>query len=169
MRFDSLKTGKKPPTVPSGSTDLLITDLVMPKMDGIELLEGVKSLKPETEVIVISAQGTIEKAVQAMKLGASILSRSRSTEGDLPPGGEGHRETDLSPSKPGLRSKLEDRFQFKNIVGRSERMVKIFDLIRHIAPYDSSVLIAGESGTGKELIANAIHYNSPRASKPFIK
>jgi transcriptional regulator with PAS, ATPase and Fis domain len=64
---------------------------------------------------------------------------------------------------------LEDKFHFKNIVGRSGKMVKIFELIRHIAPYDSSVLIIGESGTGKELIANAIHYNSPRASMPFIK
>jgi DNA-binding NtrC family response regulator len=68
-----------------------------------------------------------------------------------------------------LRSRLEDKFHFKNMIGRSERMIKIFELIRHIAPYDSSVLIMGESGTGKELIANAIHYNSPRASMPFIK
>jgi len=68
-----------------------------------------------------------------------------------------------------LRSRLEDKFHFKNIIGRSDRMIKIFELIRHIAPYDSSVLIIGESGTGKELIANAIHYNSPRASMPFIK
>jgi DNA-binding NtrC family response regulator len=68
-----------------------------------------------------------------------------------------------------LRSRLEDKFHFKNIIGRSGKMVKIFELIRHIAPYDSSVLIMGESGTGKELIANAIHYNSPRASMPFIK
>ena len=153
-----------------GSADLLITDLVMPKMDGIELLEAVKSLKPEAEVIVISAQGTIEKAVQAMKLGAfdfiekpinprviSLLVE-RAIE----------KQTLILQNRD-LRSKLEDKFQFKNIVGRSERMVKIFELIRHIAPYDSSVLIAGESGTGKELIANAIHYNSPRASKPFIK
>jgi len=68
-----------------------------------------------------------------------------------------------------LRSRLEDKFHFKNVIGRSERMVKIFELIRHIAPYDISVLIMGESGTGKELIANAIHYNSPRASMAFIK
>jgi transcriptional regulator with PAS, ATPase and Fis domain len=68
-----------------------------------------------------------------------------------------------------LRTRLEDKFHFKNIIGRSGGMVRIFELIRHIAPYDSSVLIIGESGTGKELIANAIHYNSPRASMPFIK
>jgi len=68
-----------------------------------------------------------------------------------------------------LRSRLEEKFHFKNIVGRSEKMIKVFELIRHIAAYDSSVLIIGESGTGKELIANAIHYNSPRASMPFIK
>jgi transcriptional regulator with PAS, ATPase and Fis domain len=68
-----------------------------------------------------------------------------------------------------LRSKLEDKFHFRNIIGRSTKMVKVFELIQHIAPYDSSVLITGESGTGKELIANAIHFNSPRASMPLIK
>ncbi len=150
--------------------NLVITDLVMPKMDGIALLEAIKNLKPETEVIVISAQGTIEKAVQAMKLGAfdfiekPINPRviSLLVERAL------ERQTLVIQNRD-LRSKLEDRFHFKNIVGKSEKMVKVFDLIRHIAPYDSSVLIIGESGTGKELIANAIHYHSPRASKPFVK
>jgi DNA-binding NtrC family response regulator len=150
--------------------DLVITDVVMPKMDGIELLEAVKGLNPETEVIVISAQGTIEKAVQAMKLGAfdfiekpinprviSLLIE-RALE----------KQTLILQNRD-LRSKLEDKFHFKNIIGRSEKMVKIFELIHHIAPYDSSVLIIGESGTGKELIANAIHYHSPRSSMPFIK
>jgi DNA-binding NtrC family response regulator len=152
------------------AVDLVITDLVMPKMDGIELLETVKGLRPEIEVIVISAQGTIEKAVQAMKLGAfdfvekpinaKVISLlvERALE----------KQTLILQNK-NLRSKLEDRFHFKNIIGKSEKMVKIFDLIEHIAPYDSSVLIMGESGTGKELIANAIHFNSPRASMPFIK
>jgi DNA-binding NtrC family response regulator len=152
------------------SVDLVITDLVMPKMDGIELLEAVKNVKPETEVIVISAQGTIEKAVQAMKLGAfdfiekPINPRviSLVVERAL------EKQTLILQNRD-LRSKLEDRFHFRNIVGRSAEMVKVFELIHHIAPYDSSVLIIGESGTGKELIANAIHYNSPRASMPFIK
>jgi len=150
--------------------DLVITDVVMPKMDGIELLEAVKGLRPETEVIVISAQGTIEKAVQAMKCGAfdfiekpinpRIISLlvERALE----------KQT-LILQNQNLRSRLEDKFHFKNIIGRSKKMVKIFELIRHIAPYDSSVLIIGESGTGKELIANAIHYRSPRAPMPFIK
>jgi two-component system response regulator HydG len=150
--------------------DLVITDVVMPKMDGIELLEAVKGLRPETEVIVISAQGTIEKAVQAMKSGAfdfiekPINPRviSLLVERAL------EKQTLILQNRD-LRSRLEDKFHFKNIIGRSEKMVKIFELIRHIAPYDSSVLIIGESGTGKELIANAIHYNSPRASMPFIK
>jgi len=150
--------------------DLVITDVVMPKMDGIELLEAVKGLRPETEVIVISAQGTIEKAVQAMKLGAfdfiekPINPRviSLLVERAL------EKQTLILQNRD-LRSRLEDKFHFKNIIGRSEKMVKIFELIHHIAPYDSSVLIIGESGTGKELIANAIHYNSPRAPMPFIK
>ncbi|NWF91538.1 MAG: sigma-54-dependent Fis family transcriptional regulator [Syntrophaceae bacterium] len=152
------------------NADLVITDLVMPKMDGIELLEAVKSLRPETEVIVISAQGTIEKAVQAMKLGAfdfiekPINPRviSLLVERAL------EKQTLILQNRD-LRSKLEDRFQLKNIIGKSDKMVKIFELIHHIAPYDSSVLIIGESGTGKELIANAIHYRSPRASMPFVK
>ncbi len=150
--------------------DLVITDLVMPKMDGIQLLEEVKNLKPETEVMVISAQATIEKAVQAMKLGAfdfiekPINPRviSLVVERAL------EKQTLILQNRD-LRSKLEEKFHFKNIVGRSEKMVKIFELIRHIAPYDSSVLIIGESGTGKELIANAIHYQSPHAAMPFIK
>jgi DNA-binding NtrC family response regulator len=152
------------------NVDLVITDLVMPKMDGIELLEAVKGLKPETEVIVISAQGTIEKVVQAMKLGAfdfiekPINPRVISfvVERAL------EKQTLILQNRD-LRSKLEDKFHFKNIIGRSTKMVKIFELIQHIAPYDSSVLIIGESGTGKELIANAIHFNSPRASMPLIK
>jgi DNA-binding NtrC family response regulator len=150
--------------------DLVITDLLMPKMDGIELLEAVKSLRPETEVIVISAQGTIEKAVQAMKLGAfdfiekPINPRviSLVVERAL------EKQTLILQNRD-LRSKLEDKFHFKNIIGRSAKMIKIFELIQHIAPYDSSVLIIGESGTGKELIANAIHYSSPRTSMSFIK
>lgn len=152
------------------NVDLVITDVVMPKMNGIEFLEAVKGVRPETEVIVISAQGTIEKAVQAMKLGAfdfiekPINPRviSLLVERAL------EKQTLILQNRD-LRSRLEDKFHFKNIIGRSEKMVKIFELIRHIAPYDSSVLIIGESGTGKELIANAIHYNSPRASMPFIK
>src|SRR5512139_2011485 len=139
-------------------------------MDGIELREAVKSLKPEAEVIVISAHGTIEKAVQAMKLGAfDFIEKPINPRVISLLVERAIEKQTLVLQNRDLRSKLEDRFRFKNIVGRSERMVKIFDLIRHIAPYDSSVLIVGESGTGKELIANAIHYNSPRASKPFIK
>jgi DNA-binding NtrC family response regulator len=152
------------------TVDLIITDLVMPKMDGIELLEEVKHLRPETEVIVISAQGTIEKAVQAMKWGAFDFIEKPINPRVISLVVERALEKQtLVLQNRDLRSKLEDRFHLKNIIGRSEKMVKIFELIQHIAPYDSSVLIFGESGTGKELIANAIHYNSPRASMPFIK
>ena len=152
------------------TVNLVITDLVMPKMDGMALLEAVKKFKPETEVIVISAQGTIERAVQAIKMGAFdfiekpinpriiALVVERALE----------KETLLLQSRD-LHSRLEGQFHFSNIVGKSEKMLKVFQLIRHIAPYDSSVLIMGESGTGKELIANAIHYNSPRSPMPFIK
>jgi len=150
--------------------DLVITDLVMPRMDGIELLEAVKNLRSEAEVIVISAQGTIEKAVQAMKLGAFDFIEKPINPRVISLVVERALEKQtLVLQNRDLRSKLEDRFQFKNIVGKSAEMVKVFELIQHIAPYDSSVLIIGESGTGKELIANAIHYNSPRSGNPFIK
>jgi DNA-binding NtrC family response regulator len=152
------------------TVDLVITDLLMPKMDGIEFLEEVKQLRPETEVIVISAQGTIEKAVQAMKLGAFDFIEKPINPRVISLVVERALEKQtLVLQNRDLRSKLEDKFHLKNIVGRSEKMVKIFELIQHIAPYDSSVLIIGESGTGKELIANAIHYQSPRASLPFVK
>jgi DNA-binding NtrC family response regulator len=152
------------------AVDLVITDLVMPKMDGIELLEAVKGLRPEAEVVVISAQGTIEKAVQAMKLGAfDFIEKPINPRVITLVVERALEKQTLILQNRDLRSKLEDRFHFKNIIGRSGKMVKIFELIHHIAPYDSSVLIIGESGTGKELIANAIHYNSPRASMPFIK
>jgi len=152
------------------TVDLVITDLVMPKMDGIELLEEVKHLRPETEVIVISAQGTIEKAVQAMKLGAFDFIEKPINPRVISLVVERALEKQtLVLQNRDLRSKLENKFHLKNIIGRSEKMVKIFELIEHIAPYDSSVLIIGESGTGKELIANAIHYKSPRASLPFVK
>jgi DNA-binding NtrC family response regulator len=142
----------------------------MPKMDGIELLEAVKNLRPETEVIVISAQGTIEKAVQAMKLGAfDFIQKPINPRVICLVVERALEKQTLILQNRDLRSRLEDKFHFKNIIGRSEKMVKVFELIHHIAPYDSSVLIIGESGTGKELIANAIHYNSPRASMPFIK
>ena len=150
--------------------DLMITDLVMPKMDGIELLEAVKALRPETEVIVISAQGTIEKAVQAMKLGAFDFIEKPINPRVISWVIERALEKQtLVLQNRDLRLQLEDKFHFKNIIGKSEKMVKVFELIHHIAPYDSSVLIIGESGTGKELIANAIHYHGPRATMPFIK
>ena len=150
--------------------DLVITDLVMPKMDGMALLEAVKKLKPETEVIVISAQGTIEKAVQAMKMGAfDFIEKPINPRVIAMVVERALEKQTLVLQNRDLRSQLEDKFHFKNIVGKSEKMVKIFELIRHISSYDSSVLITGESGTGKELIANAIHYHSPRASMPVIK
>jgi DNA-binding NtrC family response regulator len=152
------------------TVDLVVTDLVMPKMDGMALLEAVKKVKPETEVIVITAQGTIEKAVQAMKMGAfDFIEKPINPRVIALVVERALEKQTLVLQNRDLRSQLEDKFHFKNVVGRSEKMVKIFELIRHISSYDSSVLITGESGTGKELIANAIHYHSPRASMPIVK
>jgi DNA-binding NtrC family response regulator len=121
-------------------------------------------------VIVISAQGTIEKAVQAMKLGAfDFIEKPINPKVISLVVERALEKQTLILQNRDLRLKLEDKFHFKNIIGRSEKMVKVFELIDHIAPYDSSVLIIGDSGTGKELIANAIHYHSPRGAMPFIK
>ncbi len=150
--------------------DLVITDLVMPKMDGMALLEAVKKLRPETEVIVISAQGTIEKAVQAIKIGAfEFIEKPINPKVIALVVERALEKQTLVLQNRDLRSQLEDKFHFKNMVGKSDKMVRIFELIHHISPYDSSVLVMGESGTGKELIANAIHYHSPRVSMPFIE
>jgi len=121
-------------------------------------------------VIVISAQGTIEKAVQAIKLGAfDFIEKPINPKVISLVVERALEKQTLILQNRDLRLKLEDKFHFKNIIGRSEKMVKVFELIDHIAPYDSSVLIMGDSGTGKELIANAIHYHSPRGAMPFIK
>jgi two-component system, NtrC family, response regulator HydG len=152
------------------TVDLVVTDLVMPKMDGLQLLQKLKELRPETEVIVITAQGTVERAVQAMKLGAfDFIEKPINPRVISLVVERALEKQDLVLQNRDLRSRLDDKFHFRNLVGRSQKMLKVFEVIRHIAPYDSSVLIIGESGTGKELIANAIHSHSHRTEQPFIK
>lgn len=150
--------------------DLILTDLRLPDMDGMELLKRCKEVLPETEVIVISGFGAVEVAVEATKHGAFyfvekpinldrlfvLVERALQLSG---------RTQEVKQ----LRGKLSTRTTYEEIVGGSKTMQNLYEIIDSVAPSDASVLIIGESGTGKELIANAIHYNSLRSKKPFIK
>jgi two-component system NtrC family response regulator len=149
--------------------DLVITDMKMPGMSGMELLEASKNIKPELPVIMMTAYGTIEMAVEAMKKQAYdyITKPFQNEELKLTvrKALENHR---LVKENRLLSEALSDRYQYGNIIGKSKPMLEIYDLIRKVAQSRASVLITGPSGTGKELIAKAIHYHSPRKERPFI-
>lgn len=149
--------------------DLVITDLKLPQMSGLELLKELKSIDPLCPVIVITAFGTPETAVEALKNGAYdyILKPFDVEELKLTikkaiESNELRRENIL------LRQQLQLKYGFDNIIGSSFEMIEVFDLIRRIKDLKTNVLILGESGTGKELVARAIHYNSERRDKPFV-
>jgi DNA-binding NtrC family response regulator len=149
---------------------VVLSDVVMSGMDGIELLERVVRMRPEAVVVMMTAFGTVEGAVKAMKLGAfdflekplDLDELRRTVDRAL-----SHHE--LLAENQRLKAQLKDRYRFRNIIGSSEKMAALFDVIAQVAPSRATVLVLGESGTGKELIANAIHYESPRADAPFIK
>lgn len=149
--------------------DLVITDLKLPDGDGKEILERVKEFNPDTEVIVITAYGTIESAVEIMKKGAFhyITKPFKSEELKTVVRNAVERKL-LKDENKRLRREVVERYSFHNIIGRSKAMQDVFDLIEKLSKVDTPVLIQGESGTGKELVARAIHYNSPRRNKPFV-
>ena len=150
--------------------DILISDMVMPEMDGIKLLEVIGKKYPDISVIMITAHGTIETAVETMKKGAKdyILKPLRLDE-ILAKVETISQLKSLMKENLYLREKLSQKYNFNNIIGKNRKMLELFDLIKDIAKTNSTVLINGESGTGKELIANAIHFNSERIKKPFVK
>ncbi len=149
--------------------DLVLLDFALPDRNGLEILRDIRDRDPELGVIMITAYGTVENAVAAMRAGATnfiqkpwdneklvadvraVVGRRRAEEENIQ-----------------LKRALKQRYNFENIVGKSEPMLKIFDLVAQVAPSRSTVLIQGESGTGKELIAKAIHMNSPRKDRPFV-
>jgi DNA-binding NtrC family response regulator len=153
-----------------GEIDLVVTDLKMPRVSGEELLRTVASSYPTVPVIILTGHGTIESAVQAMHDGAyDFLTKPVNLDrlSLLVKRALGNRE--LAMQNRALQEELERRSQFSNIIGRSAEMREVFELVRQVAPARTSVLITGESGVGKEMIAEALHYNSPRRDKPFIK
>jgi DNA-binding NtrC family response regulator len=150
--------------------DAVITDMVLPDVDGLDLLHRFKDALPDSEVIVISGHGTISKAVDAIKAGASyFLEKPIAAEGILALLEKAIERTDLHIENIQLKQKLQEKFKFANVIGKSKKMQDLFELIENVAGSDANILIQGENGTGKELIANAIHYNSKRSKGPFIK
>jgi DNA-binding NtrC family response regulator len=151
-------------------TDMVITDLRLPDMDGIQMLREVKTVSPETPVILITAYGSIDSAVTAMKEGASdYLTKPFSMDELLLIIRRILRIRELEEENLSLRKKVEERYGLEGLVGKSPQMLKIYDLIETVSQTDTTVLVYGESGTGKEMVANAIHLQSPRKKGPFVK
>ena len=149
--------------------DLVLTDLKMPEMDGLELLKTIKGTRPEIMVILLTAFGSIETAVEAMKIGANdYITKPVDLSELLIHVSKAQKESSLLRENRLLRMEVRKKFEFNNIIGKSKRMQEIFSLIEKVAPGNSTVMIYGGSGTGKELVAKAIHYNSPRADRFFI-
>ena len=150
--------------------DVVLTDLRMPGMDGLELLARIKELRPETMVVLMTAYGTVKTAVKAMKLGAEdYLGKPIDVEELEVVLQKTLEKKRLLEEARSLRDRLEQKYRLENLVGESPEMLAVFKAIRQVAPSSSSVLLLGESGTGKELFAQALHQNSPRKSKPFVK
>lgn len=169
-RVDSASDGRKAvDLVRNKSYDLVLTDLKMPNVDGLQLLSTVKEVAEDTSVIVMTAFGTIEDAVTAMRGGAfDFITKPFDTEHLCVLINRALENRRLIAENVLLREEVMDGHGFGNIVGRNEKMQEISRLIHKVAGSDASVLLQGESGTGKELFARAIHQLSPRIERPFI-
>jgi two-component system NtrC family response regulator len=153
----------------NADVDLVLTDMKMPVMDGIELLEKIKTINSHLPVMMMTAYGTVEKAVEAMQKGAyNYILKPFDNEGLIIFVKKAIDMYQVIKENLRLRDVVETRYNFGNIVGKSKRMQEVFELVKKMAPSSATVLIEGESGTGKELVAKSIHFNSPRKDKPFI-
>jgi DNA-binding NtrC family response regulator len=149
---------------------LILTDLNLPDIGGIEVVKQAKELSPTTEIIVISGYGSVSDAVEATKAGAFyFIEKPVEYEELLVLVEKALERRQQAEEINQLRDKLRDRTSYYNIIGSSKSMQAIYEIIDNVAESDANILILGESGTGKELIANAIHYKSTRAKKPFVK
>ncbi|MBX3272812.1 MAG: sigma-54-dependent Fis family transcriptional regulator [Sandaracinaceae bacterium] len=149
--------------------DLVLTDLKMGGKDGIDVLRTVKEQSPLTEVIVMTAFGTIESAVEAMRIGAyDYIQKPFAEEELLVKVERAGEKRELAGQMSVMAAEFRERYRFDNIIGRSAAIRDVLGRIVRIAPTDTTVLITGESGTGKELVARAVHANSLRADKPFV-
>jgi DNA-binding NtrC family response regulator len=153
----------------AGAFDVVLLDIVMPGMDGLELLEEVRSRHPRVPVVMLTATKTVKTAVGAMKLGAFDYVTKPFDVDELRVILDKAAETAaLQREVEELRHEVGRRYQLDNIIGRSPKMQEVFKTVLTVAPLKTTVLITGESGTGKELIAKAIHYGSPRARRPLV-
>jgi DNA-binding NtrC family response regulator len=149
--------------------DLVLLDFALPERNGIEILQDIRERDSELAVIMITAYGTVENAVNAMQAGATnFIQKPWDNEKLLADvrAAVGRRRAEEEVVQ--LKRALKERYSFENIIGRSEPMLRIFDLVAQVAPSRSTILLQGESGTGKELIAKAIHMNSTRRDRPFV-
>jgi DNA-binding NtrC family response regulator len=150
--------------------DLILTDLRLPGMDGLELVRAIRRQNARTPIVVMTAFGTVETAVDAMKAGAAdFLLKPFSLDHMMTVIGKALDVRALEDENRKLREELGHRYEFDNIVGHSGSMQEIFATIERVAPTRATVLLAGESGVGKDLIARAVHYHSPRRERPFVK
>ncbi|MFN3480427.1 MAG: sigma-54-dependent transcriptional regulator [Thermodesulfovibrionales bacterium] len=149
--------------------DLVLTDLRMPDMNGIDVLKKVKEKGPDIEVIIITGYGTIKSAIEAIRYGAyDYVEKPFSPEELLNVVRRSLERRNLILENTRLKQEVQSLYKIENIVGNSKAIQRVFNLIATVASTESTVLITGESGTGKELVARAIHYNSPRREGPFI-
>ena len=149
--------------------DLVLTDVKMPGMSGIQLLEKIKEINPDIPVIIMTAYGSVEKAVDAMHKGAyTFILKPFENQALIAHIAKAISVYRIVQENNILRDAIQSRYKFDNIIGKSKPMQEIYELIKKVAPSNASVLIEGESGTGKELVAKSIHYNSLRRNKPLI-
>lgn len=149
--------------------DLVLTDLRMPDMNGIDVLKKIKEVWPDIEVIVITGYGTIKSAIDAIRYGAyDYVEKPFAPEELLNVVRRSLERRNLMIENTRLKQEVKALYRIENIVGTSKAIQRVFNLIATVAPTEGTVLITGESGTGKELVARAIHYNSPRREGPFI-
>jgi DNA-binding NtrC family response regulator len=149
--------------------DLALLDLHLPDGDGLELMTHVKSLHSKAQVIILTGFGTIENAVNATQKGAfHFVTKPFNLEEVISLIERALSHLQLEKENRRLRSALHKKYQFDNIIGQSEPITRVLEMIERVSDSDSTILVTGESGTGKELVAKAIHYNSPRSERPFI-
>lgn len=151
------------------SFEIVVSDLKMPDVGGLELLAKSKEVLPEAEVILVTGHGTVESAVEAMRQGAfNYLLKPLDLKQLRAVVDNAARSQHLRRANAELNRRLDEKFGFEGVIGNSPPMRELIDRLRRIAPTDASVLIQGETGSGKELIAQAIHQNSPRKNRPFV-
>lgn len=155
--------------IEQGSFDVIVTDLMMPEVDGMQILARAKEALPDCEVIVVTGHGSVPRAVEAMQQGAlNFLEKPLTPDKLRAATAKAADAIQLKRTNVDLHRRLDEKFGFEGIVYASSQMQSIIDRLKRISPTDASVLIQGETGTGKELVAQAIHQNSPRKKKPFV-